>query len=245
MREERFLLLFNELEKILRKECRIKDDQYEDMGTLLSKAKEASHHNPVRSHWDNLYVARHLRNLMVHERRQNLTSVAEPSEQLLGVLEEVISQYQDPMTIISYLAAKQVPRPTCFMETDPLTQALSLVHHKRYSQFPIFSPTGYLGMVSENGIAHWLAKTLEEGDTILDLLKAVQLKDILALEEDRDQVVKIHKEASLYQLVSLFERANVTTVLVCNHPNCKLISPQDLTGIITGYDLAEIYREIE
>ncbi|MGQ7461568.1 hypothetical protein ACTGZQ_03310 [Streptococcus suis] len=245
MNENRFLELFNDLDKVLRKVCQVEDGEHADVGSMLAKAKDLSPVNPVQANWDNLYVARQLRNLMVHERRTGLKEVAQPSQELISVLEKVIAQYQAPMTIETYLQKTQKIKPILFDSRDKLTLALEIVEREHVSKFPIFSGKSYQGLVSDKGLANWLAKASKETGSIREKLEKASLADVLACEEDSIQVLILPTDTSLYQLINHFEGRKRTTVLVTRQAGGKLHSPEDLVGIITAQDIAEIYGMVD
>ncbi|HEL2110367.1 TPA: CBS domain-containing protein [Streptococcus suis] len=241
MNENRFLELFNDLDKVLRKVCQVEDGEHADVGSMLAKAKDLSPVNPVQANWDNLYVARQLRNLMVHERRTGLKEVAQPSQELILVLEKVIAQYQAPMTIETYLQKTQKIKPILFDSRDKLTRALEILDREHVSKFPIFSGKSYQGLVSDKGLANWLAKASKEAGSIREKLEKASLADVLVCEEDSIQVLILPTDTSLYQLINYFEGRKRTTVLVTRQAGGKIHSPEDLVGIITAQDIAEIY----
>lgn len=245
MNENRFLELFNDLDKVLRKVCQVEDGEHADVGSMLAKAKDLSPVNPVQANWDNLYVARQLRNLMVHERRTGLKEVAQPSQELISVLEKVIAQYQAPMTIETYLQKTQKLKPILFDSRDKLTQALEIVEREHVSKFPIFSGKSYQGLVSDKGLANWLAKASKETGSIREKLEKASLADVLACEEDSIQVLILPTDTSLYQLINHFEGRKRTAVLVTRRAGGKIHSPEDLVGIITAQDIAEIYGMVD
>ncbi|HEM5490914.1 TPA: CBS domain-containing protein [Streptococcus suis] len=245
MNENRFLELFNDLDKVLRKVCQVEDGEHADVGSMLAKAKDLSPVNPVQANWDNLYVARQLRNLMVHERRTGLKEVAQPSQELISVLEKVIAQYQAPMTIETYLQKTQKLKPILFDSRDKLTRALEILDREHVSKFPIFSGKSYQGLVSDKGLANWLAKASKETGSIREKLEKASLADVLACEEDSIQVLILPTDTSLYQLINHFEGRKRTTVLVTRQAGGKIHSPEDLVGIITAQDIAEIYGMVD
>ncbi|HEM6089424.1 TPA: hypothetical protein U2B88_001455 [Streptococcus suis] len=245
MNENRFLELFNDLDKVLRKVCQVEDGEHADVGSMLAKAKDLSPVNPVQANWDNLYVARQLRNLMVHERRTGLKEVAQPSQELISVLEKVIAQYQAPKTIETYLQKTQKIKPILFDSRDKLTQALEIVEREHVSKFPIFSGKSYQGLVSDKGLANWLAKASKETGSIREKLEKASLADVLDCEEDSIQVLILPTDTSLYQLINHFEGRKRTTVLVTRQAGGKIHSPEDLVGIITAQDIAEIYGMVD
>lgn len=71
------------------------------------------------------------------------------------------------------------------------------------------------------------------------------LEDVLACEEDSIQVIVLPITAHLYQVINHFEGGKRTTVLVSRQASGKLHSPEDLVGIVTAQDLAEIYGMVD
>ncbi|AXI68571.1 hypothetical protein DP112_02755 [Streptococcus suis] len=225
--------------------CGVADGEYADVGSMLTKAKELTRHNPVEANWDKLYVARQLRNLMVHEKRTGLKEVAQPSQELITVLEKVIAQYQEPVTIADYLQKTQKIKPVIFEAKDKLIKALEIVEQEHFSKFPIFSGRAYQGLVSDKGLTNWLAKASKEAGSIREKLVEASLEDVLACEEDSIQVIILPITAHLYQVINYFEGRKRTTVLVSRQASGKLHSPEDLVGIVTAQDLAEIYGMVD
>lgn len=245
MNETRFLELFNDLDKVLRKVCGVADGEYADVGSMLAKAKDLSPHNPVEANWDKLYVIRQLRNLMVHEKRTGLREVAQPSQELIAVLERVIAQYQEPVILAHYLQRTQKIEPIIFDSKDRLIAALEMVERERVSKFPIFSDGIYQGLVSDKGLTNWLATASKEAGSIREKLLEASLADVLACEEDSLRVVHLPVKTSLYQLINQFEGQKRTIVLVSRQASGKIHRPEDLIGIITAQDLAAIYGMVE
>lgn len=245
MNETRFLELFNDLDKVLRKVCGVADGDYADVGSMLTKAKELSPHNPIEANWDKLYVARQLRNLMVHEKRTGLKEVAQPSQELIDVLEKVISQYQEPVTIAHYLQRTQKIKPIVFDVQDKLIKALEIVDRQHFSKFPIFSGRAYQGLVSDKGLTNWLAKASKEAGSIREKLVEASLADVLVFEEDSIQVIVLPSSETLYRVINYFEGRKRTTILVSRQKSGKIDSPEDVIGIITAQDLAEIYGMVD
>ncbi|HEL9599164.1 TPA: CBS domain-containing protein [Streptococcus suis] len=244
MTEERFLQLFNDLDKVLRKVCGIADEKHEAVGSMLTKAKDLSRHNPVAANWDKLYVARQLRNLMVHEKRTGLAEVAQPSQELIVTLENVIAQYQKPKTIQNFVVESDFAKPVWFDTNATLIDILRVIKDKKYSQFPIFDDGKYVGMVSENAITNWLAKSLTD-ERLITGCRDVSAKDILKEEESGREPFMIYKESTLYDVIDVFESKQATVVLVCEQSGSDLVSSNKLIAVLTVYDLPAIYKAVQ
>ena len=190
MSKNEFLALFNELEITLQKVL----DSKETMFILLEQAKAQSRINPVSVHWDLLYAARQLRNLLTHQTTTDIPEIAEPSTYLIETLKRIITQYKSPVSIMEYLKAQKDETIITFKVGESLQRVLTVIKEKHYSQFPVFDDHEYIGLISENGITNWLAEKVSDESMMSEDLVAVKIDEVLKLEEKNHRVTKIYKE---------------------------------------------------
>ena len=100
-------------------------------------------------------------------------------------------------------------------------------------------------MVSDKGLTNWLAKASKETGSIREKLVEASLADVLVFEEDSIQVIVLPSSETLYRVINYFEGRKRTTILVSRQKSGKIDSPQDVIGIITAQDLAEIYGMVD
>lgn len=238
MSKTEFLALFNELEITLQKVLNSK----ETMFILLEQAKAQSRINPVSVHWDLLYAARQLRNLLTHQTTTDIPEIAEPSTYLIETLKRIITQYKSPVSIMEYLKSQKAETIVTFKVGEALQAVLSVIKEKHYSQFPVFDDQQYVGLISENGITNWLAERVSDEQMLSRDLSTVTIDEVLKLEEKNHRVTKIYKENNLFQLIELFEKSQSTVILVCKKQNLEMDTPDDIVGILTNSDISLIYQ---
>ena len=68
---------------------------------------------------------------------------------------------------------------------------------------------------------------------------------VLVFEEDSIQVIVLPSSETLYRVINYFEGRKRTTILVTRQKSEKIDSPEDVIGIITAQDLAEIYGMVD
>ena len=238
MSKNEFLALFNELEITLQKVL----DSKETMFILLEQAKAQSRINPVTVHWDLLYAARQLRNLLTHQTTTDIPEIAEPSTYLIETLKRIVTQYKSPVSIMEYLKAQKDETIITFKVGESLQRVFTVIKEKHYSQFPVFDDHEYIGLISENGITNWLAEKVSDESMMSEDLVAVKIDEVLKLEEKNHRVTKIYKENNLFQLIELFEKSQSTVILVCEKQNLEMDTPDDIVGILTNSDISLIYQ---
>ncbi|MGX7106067.1 CBS domain-containing protein [Globicatella sanguinis] len=238
MSKNEFLALFNELEITLQKVL----DSKETMFILLEQAKAQSRINPVSVHWDLLYAARQLRNLLTHQTTTDIPEIAEPSTYLIETLKRIVTQYKSPVSIMEYLKAQKDETIITFKVGESLQRVFTVIKEKHYSQFPVFDDHEYIGLISENGITNWLAEKVSDESMMSEDLVAVKIDEVLKLEEKNHRVTKIYKENNLFQLIELFEKSQSTVILVCEKQNLEMDTPDDIVGILTNSDISLIYQ---
>ena len=241
MSQEEFLKVFNDLEQTLQN----KYDTMETIYDLLEREKNAIENNPTKANWEILDIARRLRNILAHETRTNLPVVATPSQQIIDVLKKVTHAYQYPKTLADFLAERERESILSFQLQARLTDVLKAIHEKHFNQFPVFDGTGYVGLISNNGIANWLAALNERGQfSVLDL-QEVRIEEILPFEENGDTVLSLSKETSLSETLHHFTGTKVRVVLVCQRKNLSIQSPADIAGIITKSDIGQMVKDLQ
>ena len=212
------------------------------MFILLEQAKAQSRINPVSVHWDLLYAARQLRNLLTHQTTTDIPEIAEPSTYLIETLKRIVTQYKSPVSIMEYLKAQKDETIITFKVGESLQRVFTVIKEKHYSQFPVFDDHEYIGLISENGITNWLAEKVSDESMMSEDLVAVKIDEVLKLEEKNHRVTKIYKENNLFQLIELFEKSQSTVIFVCEKQNLEMDTPDDIVGILTNSDISLIYQ---
>lgn len=242
MSQKEFTILFNELEGILKKKYNLKKE--DSISKAINMAKNDAKNNPIKNNIEVIEVIRELRNLITHQPNLKITEIADPSAELVLVLRKIVEQYSKPKRIGSYMKENNFKNIVSFSSNDNLKEVLDKVSEFQYSQFPVFDKESYIGMITDNGITNWIANSIDAESNLIENLKDVKIEKIITFEEKQNNVVKIYKEETIFSLISAFEEKEVNTVLICEKKNCIIEKPTDLMGIMTTYDLKDLYKEI-
>lgn len=241
MSQTEFLKIFNDLEQTLQN----KYDSTETIYDLLDREKNALESNPVKANWEILDIARRLRNLLAHETKTNLPVVATPSQQIIDILKKVTHDYQHPKSLADFLAEGQREKIFSFKVTDSLMDVLKVIHQKHFSQFPVFDNKGYVGIISNSGIANWLAALSQKGTFSSEDLHRIKIAEVIPFEENGDAVISLFKETTLHQTLHHFTGTKVRVAIVCHRKNLNIQSAADIAGIITKSDLGQMIKDLQ
>lgn len=195
-------------------------------------------HDPIVSYYfEDLKSFGELRNVLVHEtiyKQENVT-LATPTDEVVKRIEHISNRLEHPQTV-GELFNKDV---ISFKIHDPLTLLLKTIKEKRYSKFPVFDEQKFVGVITENGIANWLAEHVD--DNILSLNK-ITLLDIITVEENKDDYKIILDSTSVFSaeqlLVNHLYHNRGLALIISNKE--KPSKPEDLLGIITAFDLPRL-----
>lgn len=149
-RGDRFLAAFNDIEGHFRAVLRAGD--HVDFGQLVRDytAKKRLPYQYV----DALRVCASLRNAISHGRFYEGRPIADPVEYVVVQIELLREQILAPQKAYVVLGPMnvRVARPA-----DPIAAVLEHVRRFDYSQLPIYDDNGYVGILTTNTIARWLA----------------------------------------------------------------------------------------
>ncbi|MGT2772031.1 CBS domain-containing protein [Streptococcus marimammalium] len=238
-----FNRLYNELEQLLKNHYDL--DKTIQMSYALNRAKQDRKNNPIKNNWETISIIKDLRNIIIHGTNIKIEEVAHPSEHLILILKKIINYYKNPKSIRKFLIEQKNYGVKSFQVNDNLKSVLEFVNRFKYSQFPLFDSENFLGMISDNGITNWLANSLDADSTILENLEDVLLSEIFKFEETQSNVCKIYKEDNIFNLIDIFSKEEVDVVLICEKKNCDIKKTTDIFGIITIFDLKELYKELK
>mgnify|MGYP001213366208 CR=1 FL=1 len=226
---ERFISAFNKIEKYLDDVIKA-GDRFTSFSSSVKRAAEKN--IIVRRYKDDLLEISELRNAIVHERTDPEYLIAEPHDSVVELLEKIYEELTEPKKVYP-LYARDV---TTFKLNDTLKDLLSVVKEASYSYFPIYNHTEFQGLVTENGITHWLASKDKN-----ILLNEVFIKEILPFEEGKDNYAFLSSEASIYEAEEIFRNhinQNTRFDVILITENGK--PTEQLLGMITAWDIIEL-----
>jgi len=237
-RSERFLKIFREIERILKRlsGSSQRATAGQALKELLKKRREdkgaEAFISIVRHFADDLQALVDLRNAIVHNTEGLL---GEPTDKAIELAEKILNHLKNPPTVQKFMN-----RGVYFVEgRDPLGKVLEIMYEKEYSQVPVLENGQLEDLLTTNTVARWLAVQAKQGEVKVD---DVQVKDVLKFREESEKWDVISQGTNLFEVLERFEKFRTLVALVITQNGQKTEKP---LGIVTPWDLTEIYREVE
>lgn len=232
---ELFMHSFNNIEKKLRDDI----DAYNNVPFYELVDKNAKKNKLIRQFDNELKTMGDLRNFIVHG--DILSPMAIASDITVNRINFIEKQLTNPMKITELFNENVVG----VNEDDSLSDLLKLLEKKRYSQYPVINQDGLKGLITENGIANWLANNIEK-DIIS--IKKTTVRDVIVNEEERESYSILYSYNTLYDVIEKFEKGRnigkrIFIIIVLKSPQ-KNIRLEDIYTIITPWDLDLIYKNL-
>lgn len=226
-----FLDACNELTRTLTHMYKLKPN-----GTFGFVIRATRFKNPViQAHYESLLAFVELRNLLVHETFGYV--LAEPTEDVVRLMTHIVSKIKDPVRVKDMFIFDVI---SIHLE-DKLSDVLKIVDDRGYTHFPVFDDNTWIGLLTDNGITHYLSHQLKE-DIIS--IREIKIVDVFASDEHFKDVSIVHPDATLYEVIDIFDSkqhpkraALVTRKKVIDHPS-------DILGIILPKDVALFIHDL-
>lgn len=203
-----------------------------------------------------LYKINDLRNLIVHEFNKftgnhKIVGIAEPTEYSLVLLDNLLNNIVNPMTVKQYIQSKNKDTVQVVFEDTSIYKLLDYIHSFQYTQFPVFdSNNNFKGIVSDNGLAYWFSKlALDEQEYGSVELSESTVGEVITLDETRNEYKIVDQDEILYNILSIFDSNDknfISPIILVSKDKTVTadnLSPENLVAIITSYDYADIHLE--
>ena len=239
---DRFLAAFNSIEISLRKYA--EEESFVPFSRLIQKAFKTD--AIINRYYNDLKEFSELRNAIVHNTIDVNAAIAEPHDIVVEKIEYIDNEIKQPKRVIP-LFEKNV---TKFNSNDTLKDILYAINQYDFSKFPVYENKKFIGLLTKKEIVNWLAKNIEHLDSIS--YDTVNLKDVLAIEENHEKPRKrkkkhnnylfVSKQATIYDVKDTFRKGSnshahrVDAILITEHANPS----EALLGIITPWDLIDL-----
>ncbi len=225
---EKFLTTFNKIDKELKALLQSNDVGFSKTVRILRNSNAI-----VKRYSDELLEFAELRNAIVHNTVEMDQAIAEPHDSVVAKIVEIEKKLSRPKKVIDAYACEVY----AFQESDALSDLLAVTREKSLSKFPIYSGDELKGMITQKGIANWMARNMKDG--ALPPVSTL-LQDVLPFEEGKNyKFISMH--TSVYQAVEIFKeqisegkRLEALLITKKGHPS------EALLGIITAWDILEI-----
>ncbi|HKM38807.1 MAG TPA: CBS domain-containing protein [bacterium] len=233
-RSRRYLNAFSEIEAALRN--LVQAPKGERFYSLVRKC--ARKNKIISRHADDLREFADLRNAIVHE-RCNGEPIAEPHQNTVKQIEKIRDQLIAPPTVEPLFFRKVV---WC-TPSDPMGKVSKIMFKNSFSQIPIYKKGQCCGLLTTETITRWLAHRLQLADTAA--LENESVEVVARYCEYKDNYVIASRKATLFEALDCFDGfakrgRNLDALIITASGE----SDEKPLGIITVFDLPEIYRVI-
>ncbi|PKM65732.1 MAG: hypothetical protein CVU95_14190 [Firmicutes bacterium HGW-Firmicutes-2] len=178
-----------------------------------------------------------LRNVLVHGEGNDIIAI--PSEAAVSTLIAIVEKYASPTPLYNMINHKVVRTQS----DRSLADALILMRKHDYTKIPVYNGHTYIGLLSGNIVARWMANHIEESGEIKESLKDVTLETLLTLYEKTDTVVFIPKDMDIYDFIRLSRKQkSKLSLYIMTQTGDRNEKP---LGIITAYDYPRLLHELE
>ena len=173
-----------------------------------------------------------LRNAIVHNRTDQDYYIAVPNEDTVTKLEAIEQRMFSPPSV-----SPQFVRKVITLRADQsLVDVLELVRNDGYSRYPVYEDKRFVGLLTTNGLARWMAEHAKTGR--LDVaLREVSIEEVVAADHRKDSVAFVARSALLDDVDAMFsDHKPLEAVIITEHGKphetpIGLISPADIAAL--------------
>ena len=174
---------------------------------------------------ENLRLFATLRNFLVHEKTRPFDYPATPSQGAVEEIEAIRARLTSPAT----LGEKFSREVLVLAPSDSLETALKIIAKRAISRFPIYDGSKFIGLLTENGIARFLAQTVEKNEVFTP---KIAIERVLPRETKRRSFLFAPPETHVVEAAFWFhDDTFLETILIGQ-------SHQKPLGIVTRGDVA-------
>ena len=220
-RIERFIAAYNSIDDWVQR-------QLDTAQSFRSAVDLYAKRHPWWRDADTLRTFAALRNFLVHEKLRPFDYPAVPGEGATREIERIRDRLLQPKSVGETFAREVVT----MAPDDPLGDALRAMHKRGFRRFPIYLNKRCTGLLTERGIARYLAELTFDKDRFD---ADVPIKSVLPRETKRDNYRFAAPHLPVAQIAFWFhEQTFLETVLVAEGGNDR----GELRGIVTRGDVA-------
>ena len=181
---------------------------------------------------DLLSTVADIRNAIVHGKVAPYGYLAVPTPEIAGQLRKSRERLTRPKVVIPTMQ-----RAVKFVSPqDTLATVLRLVATCDYSQFPVYEKHQFRGLLTENGIARWLAHHVSSSISLVEL-DEVTVSELLKNEEARKNFHFVGKEFRLDHLPGLYSKYDFLEAVLITETGKET---ESLLGLATRWDTIDL-----
>jgi len=192
----RFLSAHNEIEDYLNR--LEQSGSHFDFNTLISHAIEGGNQT-INYYQHDLRQFGKLRNAIVHTQRQEKI-IAEPNEWVVEQIERLVELIINPPIVQAILESK-----VAWVDSgESVAIALEIMAPRNLSQAPIYHGEEFIGLLTTDTIARWLASNVK-AMPVSELCQTSVGEIFEAFTETKDNYSFLQLEATIIEALALFE----------------------------------------
>lgn len=221
---ERFLTAQNAVEKHLQAALGVQRGE----GGYTEMIREYERRHPRWPDGERLRDFAVLRNALVHDRSQPYRYLFVPLPFAVEEIERIRERLINPARVVPTFsrAVRTV------QSTDTLATVLGLLHAHNFTKFPVYEESRFRGLLTENGIAHWLAHYVA-GETLIDM-QEVPVAKLLQTEEEPANHRFVVRDMPVREAFGLFgTKPQLEALLITQNGR----EEEKLLGIVTRWDV--------
>lgn len=232
-RVQRFETAYNRIDHAL---SEIADDRAGHRKTFAARVRLAANRmRRLAKHADFLLEIGELRNALVHNRLGDGVYIAVPNHDTVVQLEEIERSLLSPKRVIPVFQ-----RAVKTLEGGAtLADAWRLMRHEGYSHYPVYERGTFIGLLTSNGLARWVASRAENGVLHVDGRKTA-VRDVLPVDHRRDCAAFVRSDTAVDDLPAMFhdnprlEAVIITKTGSRNESPLGVVFPADLIAATTA-----------
>ena len=228
-----FLDAFSDIEAYVRRATGA--DQGERFATLVTQL--ASRDRLVREHQVSLQAFASLRNAIQHSKYRSGRPIATPHPDVVQAITAVRDQLPRPPRIDSFVQGRgpvETERPS-----TGVWQALRSMTERDFSQVLVYGDAGYVGLLTTNAVARWLASQVDATGALM--VEEAPVEEVLTSAEPHEVAKFVARTATVTDVIDLLSGGSggrLAPVAVVVTQNGK--RAEKPLGIVVAHDLLDL-----
>lgn len=221
-----FIAIYNTFDRWMR--GTLKEGNERSFSAILKEM--AKSYSAIDRNYKFLQDMADVRNLVVHTSSSNGVGLAVPTQAVVDEFSTIVTMITNPPTLLSYSTKNVKVRSV----QDSLSSALREMGAHDYSQLLVQDTSGSLRLITREGIATWLERSIEDD---LVSIRETTIEEIIRCE-DESAYRFMSRGTDIWEGIQAFSdpKRRIQALILTQHGRA---SEQPL-GLITTYDIARI-----
>jgi predicted transcriptional regulator len=224
---QEFEAVYNKVDHFLRK-----SSSSDNTVPFTHLVNEHSRRHPAWRDADLLKTIAKVRNAIVHVKTAPYRYVAIPTPELMEDLSACHERLTKP--VLAFTKFQRKVKSVSIQ--DNLAQVLKIIKNKDYSQFPVYGPDGFRGLLTENGITRWLAHHVTTQISLVEL-EEVLVEWVIEKEENQGNYQFVGRNMRVDDIVQQFASHELLEAVLVTATGKQ---SEGLLGIATRWDIIHI-----